>query len=107
MEKKKRGRPAGAGRPKGSSNTTVITDPLINPYKIYVDTNCYTVVDKDKKDENDPLEIEKSYGYFNTLGSALNKIIRMKTTSNKTYTIQQYVEEYKTMLDEFKAKFNF
>lgn len=103
-EKKKRGRPAKSGRPKGGNETSIV-DPLIHPYKIFIDDRCYTVVDKDKPDTE--TAIEKSYGYFYTLGGALNKIARLKTTKNKIFSLSEYIKEYKTMIDEFQRKFGF
>src|SRR5690606_28739131 len=99
--KKKRGRPKGSpgGRQKGSGNETVIIDPIIKPYKIYVDANQFTVTDLEKKKETD---LDKNYGYFTDLSSALKKIVRMKLTNNKTYTLDSYIAEYRKMLREFE-----
>lgn len=104
--KKKRGRPKGApgGRQKGSSNETVIIDPLIAPYKIWVDTNQYNVVDLNKKRETDLLE--KSYGYYTSLGSALKSIVKLKIVNNKTYSLREFINQYEKMLKEFEEKFD-
>jgi hypothetical protein len=103
-EKQKRGRPKGApgGKAKGGNNTVIIDD-LIAPYKIWVDTNQYNVVDLNKKRETDLLE--KSYGYYNSLGSALKSIVKLKIVNNKEYTLKEYINQYETMLNEFKKKF--
>ncbi len=108
IKKKGRGRPKGSGSGKNKGgNETVIIDPLLNPYKIYVDDNCYTIVDKDKPVTNSTIQIEKPYGYYTSLGGALTKIIKMKMVSNKTYSISEYIKEYKEMTESFRSKFNF
>lgn len=99
--KKKRGRPKGAGRQKGS-NETAIVDPIIAPYKIYMDSNQFTVTDLNKKSETD---IDKNYGYFTSLGYALIKIVKLKLNhNNKQYTLDSYIKEYNKMLKEFLDK---
>ncbi len=103
--KKKRGRPkGGAGGKQKGGNETVILDPIISPYKIYVDVNQYMVVDKDKKNEADLME--KSYGYFSKLSFALEKIVKLKIVNNKSYTLKEYIAEYNQMLNSFREKFN-
>lgn len=103
--KKKRGRPKGTagGRQKGSANETAIIDPLIAPYKIWVDVNQYTVVDLHKKRETDLME--KSYGYYSSLGYALRRIVKLKIVNNKTYSLRDYINQYENMLKEFEEKF--
>lgn len=107
MEKKKRGRPKGgggsAGRPKGS-NSTVIIDPVISPYKISVDPECYNVTDE-VDPEGEGVTIKKSYGYFSSLGYALKKIVSLKLPKNKKYSLKEYIEEYDASLKSFQQIF--
>jgi hypothetical protein len=94
---KKRGRPA--GRPLGVKNITVIEDEMIFPYKIYIDEHCFNVVDAKSKSH-----IEKSFGYFTSLSSALKKIVKMQLTNNKTYTLPGFVNDFENKLKEFETK---
>jgi hypothetical protein len=98
--KKGRGRPKkGKGRPKGS-NTTTITDPLLEPYKINIDANCYTITDIQE------VNVEKAYGYFTNLGSALRKIVKLQMVNNNQYTLESYIKEFENKLKQFTEKFN-
>jgi hypothetical protein len=103
-DEKKRGR----GRPKGTSarpkesNETVIVDPVIAPYKIYIDSNQFNIVDLEKKNEANLTE--KSYGYHSTLGGALRAIARMKMVNNKTYSLKDYIEQHEKVVKEMMEK---
>jgi len=99
VKKGRKGRPA--GRPTGS-NTTVIEDEMLSPYKIYIDTDQYSVVSAESKNDT-----EKSFGFFTSLSSALNKIIRMQLVNNKKYTLPGYIYEYEKKMKEFQEKFKF
>lgn len=94
---RKKGRPA--GRPAGS-NSTVIEDKVLLPYKIYVDANCYNVVDA-----NSPNDIEKGYGYFTSLGNALKKVAKMQITNNEKYSLEGFIKAFDDRLKEFDSKF--
>lgn len=88
------------GRPKGT-NSTVIEDTMLNPYKIYVDAHCYHVVDAESKNDT-----EKGYGYYTTIGIALKKIVKMQLTNNTKYTLPEFVKAFEDRLTEFENKFN-
>lgn len=83
------------GRPSGSANTTVIRDKSISPYIIYIEDNQSVLV-KIKDDGN-----EETYGYFSTLAGAMQKIAKLKTINNKTYSLKEYIDEYNNNLTEF------
>lgn len=95
--KGKRGR-----KPRGEGEVrNVIEDPILNPYKIFMDDTCYTVVDKVKPAG---ALMEKAYGYYNTLGNALVKIAKLKMVTNQTYTLPEYVKQFEKLINDFKSK---
>jgi len=112
--KRKRGRPKKGTSPTTSdsdatpsvstSNSTVILDPVISPYRIWVDNNCYSIGDE-KLVEG--AMVDKTYGYYTTLGNALEKIAKMKSTNNKIYSLKEYVDEFKGHITAFRKVFEF
>lgn len=88
-EKRKR------GRPTGTANTTMIEDPIIEPFRIYYDETQFTLVKK-KPDGN-----EDTWGYYSSLEGALDKISKSKLNNNKTYTLNGFISEHKKVLKEF------
>jgi len=109
VKKKRRGRPKGmkngSGGQSNSIGSTVIIDPIIAPYKISIDPECYTVTDEVDPIDTGGIVIRKTYGYFNTLPSALRKITKMKLMKNKKYTLQGYINEFNEMITQFESKF--
>jgi len=91
------------GRKKGQEvkiNYSIIEDELIHPYKIYVDSSCYSVVEENEGEGTQ----EKNHGFYTNLANALNKIVKMKLSSNKKYSLSSFIKEYDVMLKEFTTK---
>jgi hypothetical protein len=95
-EKRKR------GRPTGTANTTMIEDPLIEPFRIYYDETQFNLV-KIKPDGTE----EPGWGYHSKLSGVLNKIAKFKLVNNKTYTLRSFIDEYEKLLKEFQDNIKF
>jgi len=113
--KRGRGRPPknGVAKPKSESSfaaqaaaynpdedtRTIISDPILNPYKIIVTQNSHNVVDAVRAEG---AIADNPYGYFTSLDNALLKIARLKTTKNKTYSLKEYIDEYKSTINSLR-----
>lgn len=84
-----------------NSIRNVIEDELLSPYKIFADDTSYTVVDKEK---SAGALMEKTHGYYTSLGSALIKIAKLKMVQNKSFTLPEYVREFEGMLKAFRER---
>ncbi len=78
---------------------TVISDPVLLPYKIIVTQNSHNVVDAVRAEG---AIADNPYGYFTSLDNALLKIARLKTTKNKTYSLKEYINEYKDVINSLR-----
>ena len=100
----------------------IIKDPILEPFYIGKDSYNYIVFKvvpvtisgkgRRKKDavvEMDPngKTYEKSFGYYSTLGNALDAISRQKTPTCTSYTsIKEYMDELKSINQETKNLIN-
>ena len=100
----------------------IIKDPILEPYYIGKDKFNYTVFEivpatlngkgRRKKDavvEFDPdgKTYEKSFGYYSTLGHALEAISRQKTAKCDSYTsLKEYMDELKSINQETQNLIN-
>lgn len=82
-----------------------ITDPLMEPYFIAMDSHCMTVnvkVIPDSRYTDSNKEYIKVVGHYHNLSSALEKIIKEKV-NNKSYdSLKEYIESYKYVTNEIK-----
>jgi hypothetical protein len=78
---------------------TIISDPILRPYKIIVTQNSHNVVDEIRAEG---AIADNPYGYFTSLDNALLKIARLKTTKNKTYSLKEYIDEYKNTINSLR-----
>lgn len=78
---------------------TIISDPVLLPYKIIVTQNSHNVVDAVRPEG---AIADNPYGYFTSLDNALLKIARLKTTKNKTYSLKEYIDEYKNTINSLR-----
>lgn len=78
---------------------TIISDPVLLPYKIIVTQNSHNVVDAVRAEG---AIADNPYGYFTSLDNALLKIARLKTTKNKTYSLKEYIDEYKNTINSLR-----
>jgi hypothetical protein len=97
---------------KKSKTLQTLTDPKLEPFFITVDEYCYTVKEKITSDithfksNGVAKEYEKSLFYFPDLGSALSKIIDLKTGSKDFDSLKEYLNEYKNTKNEIKEYAN-
>lgn len=90
----------GFGRGRIAGVTKVITkieDPLLGKYHIEVGDESYNVMEEGKKN---PL------GYYTSLTNALKKIAKLGIEKKATYTIQEYINEYKNLIEQTKHLIN-
>ena len=89
------------GRVKGSKSTTIIKDPSLEPYFLFKDKYCYTVMDHSVTENKGGNKegFTQSYGYYSTLPHALKKIASLKIDEpQKEYTsIKEYINEYRKL----------
>lgn len=86
---------------KKNSNIYTITDPLLTPYYVQFDSNCYTVI-KTVVAGTTGKEREQTMGYYSSLESCLNSIAE-DSIKNQDYTsLQDFISAYKKRLSELK-----
>ena len=75
------------GRQKGQTKRmSIIKDPIITPYEIWVEEDQYVLVDTSK---NKPL------GYYSDLTNAIQKISRLGLANAKEeYTLAGFIESF-------------
>ena len=80
------------GRQKGQTKAkSIISDPLISPYKITVEEDQYVLLDS----KNIP------QGYYSSLDGAINKVSKNVIANKKeTYTLSEYIKEYKLIKNQ-------
>lgn len=91
------------GRKKGSTKkTSIISDPLIEGYKIIVDEESYNLVQIDSETKK-----EKVLGYYTQLPNALKRIAKDQVIDRQpTYTLKEYLNELETTLNNLKTLIN-
>ena len=83
------------GRQKGQTKAkSIISDPLIAPYKITVEEDQYVLLDG----KNIP------QGYYSSLDGAINKVSKNVIANKKgTYTLSEYLEYYNNIKNKFQG----
>ena len=83
------------GRQKGQTKAkSIISDPLISPYKITVEEDQYVLLDS----KNIP------HGYYSSLDGAINKVSKNVIANKKgTYTLSEYLEDYNNIKNKFQG----
>jgi len=88
--------------PKVKKNTTVISDPLLDPFYITKDDMCYTVNERITPNGNHfrskkgGKEYSKPQGYYTNFSMALEKIAYEKLHTRKEYKdIIEFLNDYK------------
>lgn len=82
--------------------TRFINDPVMEPYFISMDDNCMTVnikVTPDARYSDSGKEYTKIVGHYSNLSSALKSIAKDKVNSKSYDSIQSYINEYQTVID--------
>ena len=89
--------------------TRFINDPLMEPYFISMDDNCMTVNIKiipDARYSNSGKEYVKVIGHYSNLSSALKSIAKDKVNSQSYDSLQNYIEEYKSVIESLTNTIN-
>ena len=82
--------------------TRFINDPVMEPYFISMDDNCMTVnikITPDTRYSDSGKEYTKVVGHYSNLASALKSIAKDKVNSKPYDSIQGYINEYQTVID--------
>lgn len=85
------------GRPKGTTKSTFIKDPLLDPYHIVVDENSFNLVQV-----NEETKKEKVLGYYSVLGAACEKAAKLQLLEDKSYGLMEFKNEYSNKLENLK-----
>lgn len=74
---------------------TVINDPALLPYKIVVTEVSFNIVDNIR-----PVGAiaDNPYAYCTSLDNALLKIARLKSTNKKSFTLKEYIDDYRNII---------
>ena len=89
--------------------TRFINDPVMEPYFISMDDNCMTVNIKiipDARYSNSGKEYVKVIGHYSNLSSALKSIAKDKVNSQSYDSLQNYIEEYKSVIESLTNTIN-
>ena len=87
---------------KKNSNIYRITDPLMEPYFIQYDQNCYTVM-KRITAGNTGREREQLIGYYSNVDSCLDSIAEDSIKTQSYESIQEFVDTHKEKIAELKT----
>jgi uncharacterized protein YutD len=94
---------------KEKEYTRFITDPLMEPYFISVDDNCMTVnirVMPDARYTDSGKEYTKILGHYSNLSSALKSIVKDKINTQSYDSLQEYIQEYKSITETLNNTIN-
>ena len=86
------------GRPKGSNKVT-ITDPSLGKYYITQDEWSFNLIRKNANSET-------IMGYYGELSHALSSANKYLALDGKDISLDNYINQLNTKLDEFKQSFN-
>ena len=93
---------------KKRKSTQTITDVLLEPFFISKDEFCFTVKQNVKTDgshfksKGEGKIYEKSLHYFATFEEALTKIAKLKCESDSFHSLEEYINNYKTISNQIK-----
>lgn len=85
------------GRQKGQTkDVVIIKDPSFPDYEIHQDSNCYSLILV--KNDN-----RTTVGYYSSLVGTLQRLVKNSLVEKKsTYSLKEYIEEYKNLTENFK-----
>ena len=86
------------GRQKGQTKRmSIIKDPIIAPYEIWVEEDQYVLVDTAK---------DKPVGYYSDMAHAVNKISRLGLANQKEdYTLAGFIESFNNIKNQLTKPF--
>lgn len=85
------------GRPKGTTKSTFIKDPLLDPFYIVVDESSYNLIQVNEDNGK-----EKVLGYYSKLSGACMKAARLQLIEDKSYTLNEFQMQYFNKLENLK-----
>ena len=88
----------GRGRQKGQvKRMSVIKDPVIAPYEIYVEEDQYVLIDTTK---------DKPLSYHGSLKTAITRISQTYLANSKeSYTLSGFIESYNNIKNQLTKNF--
>jgi hypothetical protein len=114
VKKGKRGRPSkGSEEFAENSTSTIIKDPLIEPFFIQKDRNNFTVFEVSIPErgfagkKSSGKEMEKFVGHYTCFENALKVISKRKFYQNKQEynSIKEYINDWKVLKNEIETLF--
>ena len=84
-----------------NSNIYTITDPLLEPYYIQFDQNCYTAVKKIKSGTSDRVR-DLTIGYYSGLGRCLDVIAEDSIKDRGYNSLQEFITSYRDQVLKLK-----
>jgi hypothetical protein len=85
-----------------------IIDPLLEPYSIVIDSDNFAVgIEKEYTNKDGSINIvQQNQTFHYSIEAAIKKIIKHKMAdSQEAVDLEQYIKRYKTMIEQFSAKF--
>lgn len=75
-----------------------IIDKAIKPYEIHINNNSYNVEEFTGNTDKKGNEITKNHGYFTSIQSAVEKIVKLKVNSNDDIvSLNEFLGRYKSL----------
>ena len=72
-----------------------IQDSLLEPYRIEIDENQFSVYRHTGKIDRNGYEVKDYKGYYSKLSSALHRIVKIKMSDdNSTISLDHYIKKY-------------
>lgn len=89
---------------------TIIEDPILEPFYLKSDRDCFTVLERVNSDPNhrlskgDSKEGFKIIGYYTKFEDCINKICTQKLQLGQNFeSLREYLDEYKKISETIKS----
>ena len=84
-----------------------IQDSLLEPYRIEVDENQFSVYRHTGRLDKNGYEVKDYKGYYSKLSSAIHKITRIKLSDdNSTISLDHYIKRYDNIYNKLSKIVN-
>ena len=87
------------GKPKKEDSSLVIRDPKLEPFVIYYDGMCYSVMEETNNND-------KIVGYYSRISGAIHSVVQQKMLEDREYTLIEFVDTYQEKLENFTDIFD-
>ena len=87
------------GKPKKEDSSLVIRDPKLEPFVIYYDGMCFSVMEETNNND-------KVIGYYSRMSGAVHSVVKQKMLDTREYTLDEFVDSYQEKLDDFTDIFD-